>query len=70
MLHEINSASEEHIHALEKRVLSLNASIMDESNAGVCNQLQTELRADECTLVVSRSTLEAKGRIAPVARRG
>ena len=48
----MDSTSEEHIQELEKRLLSLNASIMDESDGNVCNRLQMELRAVESTLVV------------------
>ena len=46
---------QEHIQDLEQRLLSLNTRIMEGSNDGVRNQLESELRAVESALTLYRT---------------
>jgi len=52
----------EHIQALEEKRNLLSAQVMDESNAGRRNELQTELRAVESALRFYHDALETEHR--------
>jgi|tagenome__1003787_1003787.scaffolds.fasta_scaffold17018346_1 hypothetical protein len=52
----------EHIQALEEKRNLLSAQVMDESNAGRRNELQTELRAVESALRFYHDALETERR--------
>jgi hypothetical protein len=53
----------EHIQALEEKRNLLNAQVMEESNAGRRNQLETELRTVESALRFYHDALETERRL-------
>jgi hypothetical protein len=52
----------EHIHALEGKRNLLSEQVMDESNGGRRNELETELRAVQSALRVYHDALETERR--------
>lgn len=52
----------EHIQALEEKRNLLSAQVMDESNAGRRNELETELRAVQAALRFYHDALETERR--------
>jgi len=59
----MNRTVKEHLQDLEQRRVSLNSRIMEESDAGSRNRLETELRAVESALRFYREALEAESRL-------
>jgi hypothetical protein len=53
----------EHLDELEQKLLALNEKMMDESNLGKRNKLETELRAVQSAVVLYRSALEVESRL-------
>ena len=53
----------DHINGLEQRLLTLNASLMDEDNPSERNRLESQLRAIQSAIVLFKSAIEAEQQI-------
>lgn len=61
----MNRTLAEHIEALEQKLNSVSAQIMQENDSQKRNQLESELRAVESALSHYRSAFEIENRLSP-----
>ena len=55
----------EHLDDLQRKILSLNARVMIETNLEKRNELETELRAVQSVIEFYHSALEVENRLTP-----